>query len=211
MRDPVISSISAASPSRDLNQRSLQCYQHQIHQDVEERNNALQDLTSWMDTLKIKKPETEHKHSKATSSEIVSPTVSLPTVCNELFNIGKYAEAVECYSRCLESKEALTSPVIFSNRAMAHLKLKNFLCAEQDATKALQICSTHSKSFHRRSVARLSLGKLRAAMQDVCAAEDCQAHEMKEINVQRRKVENALADAVKRAPRRRVQVAVVKK
>jgi hypothetical protein len=55
---------------------------------------------------------------------------------------------------------------------MAYLKLKSWILAEADATSALQIDPLHYKSYQRRCVARLSLGKVRAAMTDVCAALD---------------------------------------
>ena len=56
--------------------------------------------------------------------------------------------------------------------AMAHLKLKSWAQAEADATSALQIDPLHYKSYQRRCVARLSMGKVRAALLDICAAED---------------------------------------
>ena len=118
---------------------------------------------------------------------------------------------------------------------MAHLKLKNWSHAESDATSALQIDPTHFKSYQRRCVARLSLGKLRAAMVDVCAAEESCLLAMEnfdksnketsgssdassilvtkssldEIYQLKTKIEAAMQDAVKRAPRRRIPVVVI--
>lgn len=94
---------------------------------------------------------------------------------------------------------------------MAHLKLKNWASAESDATAALSIDSNHSKSYQRRCVARLSMGKLRAAMMDACLAEDCFENDgdtksLDEVRQLQRKVEHALMDAVKRAPRRKINV-----
>ena len=161
---------------------------------------------------------------------------------------------------CLSKKDALTSPLVYSNRgkfvhivvssyplildvpnikpnviivrrstrfhvAMAHLKLKSWAQAEDNATSALQIDRLHSKSYQRRCVARLSLGKVREAMVDVCAAEDCCVLSKKEkhgvdncaaisstlaeIQKLRVKVEKALVDTAKRAPRRKLPITIV--
>ncbi|KAL7444497.1 hypothetical protein ACHAXM_009356 [Skeletonema potamos] len=102
-------------------------------------------------------------------------------------------------------------PIIFSNRALSYLKLKHWALAEDDATSALRICPNDAKCYHSRALSRISLGKLRAALLDVYAAEDsCDNNILKkEIEILKSKCENALADAVKHAPRRRVQVAIV--
>ena len=110
---------------------------------------------------------------------------------------------------------------------MAHLKVKNEAPAEDDATSALQIDPHHFKSYQRRCVARLSMGKVRAAMIDVCAAENSCVRFLKETGEQdgdhvaaassslaeiqklRTKADNALAHAAKRAPRRKLPVTVV--
>ena len=103
--------------------------------------------------------------------------------------------------------------------AMAYIKMKNWKLAEDDATSALKIDPTHYKSYQRRCVARLSMGKLRAAMQDACSAADefreapststSAAHPaLEEILNLQDKVEKALMDAVKRAPRRKIPITV---
>lgn len=98
---------------------------------------------------------------------------------------------------------------------MAHLKLKNWTNAEADATNALAIDPYHSKSYQRRCVARLSLGKLRAAMIDACAAEDClgtnenkDAKSLDEVRRLQQKVQRALEKAVKSAPKRILKIEV---
>ena len=107
--------------------------------------------------------------------------------------------------------------------AMAHLKMKSWAQAEADATSALQIDPHHFKSYQRRCVARLAMGKVRAAMVDICSAQDgCMldksnavdakstySNNLAEIQKLRKKVEKALADSAKRAPRRRIPVTVV--
>ena len=114
-------------------------------------------------------------------------------------------------------------PSLHSSVAMAHLKLKNWGQAEADATSALEIDPLHSKSYQRRCVARLSLGKLRAAMGDACAAKDICLFAIEddtsanasainssliEIDKLQCKVQKALAEATKRAPRRKIPVCI---
>ena len=97
---------------------------------------------------------------------------------------------------------------------MAYLKTKNWTNAETDATTALNIDPDHFKSYQRRCIARLSLGKLRAAMMDAYAAEDCLASDndsrsLNEIHKLQEKVKNFLLLAVTRAPRRNITVEVI--
>ncbi len=109
---------------------------------------------------------------------------------------------------------------------MAHLKLKHWAQAESDSTSALEIDKFHYKSYQRRCLARLSMGKVRAAMMDICSAQDCYEIEkkkkykdpgdshrtvstMEEILRLRQKVEKALVEAAKRAPRRKLPVTIL--
>ena len=105
---------------------------------------------------------------------------------------------------------------------MAHLKKRDWRKAEDDASSALVIDPSHVKSYHRRSVARASLGMLRAALLDLSRAEaeledgpvggnktprDLQ----KSIASGRRRVESLLRAAMKRAPKRcNVPIVVVR-
>ena len=141
--------------------------QQRIRQDVEERNDALKDLSVWMDTLKVAKKPTRSDFSD-----------SLP------------------------------------ERKSEPLKRKDYKRAEEDATSALKICgdnNTRSKALCRRSIARFSLGKLRAALLDISTAREnsCKTEPMtQEAEAMKYKIEKALADAVGRAPRRRVKVMI---
>ena len=91
---------------------------------------------------------------------------------------------------------------------MAYLKLKDWKNAESDSSIALKIDPFHVKSYQRRSLARYWLGKLRASLRDLCLAENCPTFESsKAFLKEKQKVQKALIDAVKRAPRRKVSVA----
>ena len=170
----------------------------QLHQSLEERNNALHDLSTWIDNSKLS--AISPPSSGGTYDEIHKRG-------NEYFAKKQYAKALECYTSCLDSEESRETPLMHSNRAMVYLKLKQFANAERDATSALQICPTHSKSLHRRALARLSLGKLRGALVDILqAAEDnCSG---KDVEVLKSKCEQALVEATNRAPRRNITILV---
>lgn len=189
-------------------QRQLQ---HRIRQDAEERNNALADLSTWMDQLKVSKPDPQRSQTAAVSSEAGDTFEEIRTRGNEYFAKKQYDKALECYHRCLGNAESMNTPVIYSNLALTHLKLKQYAKAESCCTSALQICSTHSKSLHRRSVARLSLGKLRGALLDAYSLEDSCDTDNALDNVEnlKSKCKDALVTAVERAPRRNVKITVV--
>ena len=187
--------------------------QHQIQQcirqDAEERNEALSDLTAWMDTLKVGKP---YIPSNKDQGVVVSEGTYEEEHArgNSAFKRGDYAEAVQCYCRCLKHDEALSTPDMYSNLSLAYLKTKHWSKAEHAATAALRISPCHSKSLHRRSVANLRQGKLRAALVDVCvASEFVTGGQKEEIKALKYKIENALVDATKKAPRRRVTISFV--
>ena len=99
---------------------------------------------------------------------------------------------------------------------MAHLKLKEWKNAEEDANCSLQINPWNVKSLQRRSTARASLGKLRAALQDLHLAEIAHKRNTsgetvvpRELITEQRKLKKLLNDALHRAPRRSIEVALV--
>jgi len=71
----------------------------------------------------------------------------------------------QSYTKCLGLKSK--NYVAFSNRAMAYLKLKEFIRAEQDCNFALDIQKDHVKSLMRRATARNALGRHRGALTDL--------------------------------------------
>ena len=56
---------------------------------------------------------------------------------NECYRAGEVDEALLCYSRSLAYHDA--SCIVFSNRAMAHIKLGNLESAEADCTRSLEL------------------------------------------------------------------------
>jgi hypothetical protein len=97
---------------------------------------------------------------------------------------------------------------------MAYLKLKDWNHAEDDATRAIEIDPLHTKSYQRRSSARVALGKLRAAIQDlnmaeVAASKTGVTSATKEIATEKQRLQTLLADAMDKAPKRKVPIQFV--
>ena len=122
---------------------------------------------------------------------------------NEAFKLGDFALAVKAYTKCIGMK--VRNHVAFSNRAMAYLKLKEYVRAEADTCCALHIDPTHVKSLLRRSTARTALGKHRAALQDLLQADELDPSS-KSTKGEIGKVREVLRSAVGRAPAVKVTV-----
>ncbi|CAG8555374.1 11947_t:CDS:2 [Acaulospora colombiana] len=84
---------------------------------------------------------------------------------NTFFKKGNYKKAIEHYGKALEldPKEA----VYVINRAMAHLKLKNWVEAESDCTLGLLLHPGNVKALWRRGIARREMGSLEEAKKDL--------------------------------------------
>jgi len=110
---------------------------------------------------------------------------SLKEKGNLFFKSGDYNKAIEMYSECLRKGEEQKvndelMVVVFSNRAMAYLKLREFLKAEDDCTNALKLNDKHVKSLVRRGQARRKLERHKESLRDYEAAAEIEP-ENKEI------------------------------
>lgn len=65
---------------------------------------------------------------------------------------GNYAEAVELYSKAIETS---TTPncIYFANRANAYLELNENEKCLQDCSEALKIDKTYVKAYYRKALA----------------------------------------------------------
>jgi len=101
------------------------------------------------------------------------------------FKTADYNKAIEMYSECIAKGEEQKVNdellvVVFSNRAMAYLKLREFLKAEADCSEALKLNDKHVKSLVRRGTARRRLERHRESLRDFEAAAEIEP-ENKEI------------------------------
>ncbi|CEP00637.1 hypothetical protein PBRA_001691 [Plasmodiophora brassicae] len=83
---------------------------------------------------------------------------------NEMFRAGRYAEAIQLYSQCLDVNPSDAKAL--SNRAAAAFKLKRFTDAENDCSAALAVDPDNAKALMRRGMSRASLKKIRSALID---------------------------------------------
>ncbi|OQR90010.1 RNA polymerase II-associated protein [Thraustotheca clavata] len=125
---------------------------------------------------------------------------------NAHFKAGEYAAAVKCYTRSLGYNPR--NAIVLSNRAMAHLKLKEYLKAEQDTTLAIQIDANHVKSYSRRATARNALGKHHLALLDLEAALALEPQN-KTIHAQVKSTRETLKLSIKRAPLQSIPVTII--
>ncbi|GMI48788.1 hypothetical protein TrCOL_g10809 [Triparma columacea] len=82
---------------------------------------------------------------------------------NEALKICKYSEAADLYTQALELHE---TSVLFSNRAMAYIKMEQYGQAILDADCAIKIDPQYVKAYYRRGSANFALGKNKAAKKD---------------------------------------------
>lgn len=116
---------------------------------------------------------------------------------NEEFRAGDFSAAVKSYTRCLGMTRG--NVTAFSNRAAAYLKLREFAKAEADCSSALRLEPAHLKSLVRRASARNGLGRHRAALQDLLAAQTLDPSSSG-IRLELSRTREMLRNAVNRAP-----------
>ena len=100
---------------------------------------------------------------------------------NLAFKAGQYTEALAGYSRAIEHFRG--DKANFTNRAAAHLKLRNFLSALDDCSRAIEIASFLDndterrpppppllKAYVRRAAAQVELGRHAEAADDLATA-----------------------------------------
>jgi len=83
---------------------------------------------------------------------------------NDALARGKYGEATTLYSRAIDLDA--TSHVLYSNRAMAHIKAESYGLAIADAEQAIRLDATYIKAYYRRGSANFALGKYKLALRD---------------------------------------------
>jgi len=110
--------------------------QLRIRQDAEERSAAHQDLVSWIGRVSSQESKvtgqdrtgnarekiTAKEHSMTSMNEEIISLIDR-SQCNDerlrgnsFFAQGMYQDAIACYTRCLGDKDAVASPLVYSNR-----------------------------------------------------------------------------------------------
>jgi len=128
---------------------------------------------------------------------------TIRAIGNDHFRNGEFTDALKYYTRCLcINSRSVTAR---SNRAMTYLKLKEFQKGEDDCSIVLQTDPGHIKTLLRRASARNSLGKHRAAIVDLKTALALHPKN-KEVQTELRKSNELFRSAIRRAPKRAIQV-----
>lgn len=84
---------------------------------------------------------------------------------NENVKKGAYAEAIECYTRCITM--CPKEPASYTNRALCFLKLEKNVSAANDCTEAIKLDPVNVKAFYRRSQARKGEKMYKEASRDI--------------------------------------------
>ncbi|KAK5579513.1 hypothetical protein RB653_009197 [Dictyostelium firmibasis] len=157
-------------------------------------NEYIKDLKIWQSEIKNKDKEIKQsKFNNTTSTDQPPPppppsssssTTSTTTISskpnniidntnesikykekgNQLFGQQKYKESIEYYTLAIQLDS--TNAILYGNRAMAYLKMKNYQQCEIDSTRCLNLDPTYTKAYHRRGIARVELKRFEEAIQD---------------------------------------------
>lgn len=124
---------------------------------------------------------------------------------NKFFADEKFDEAIKSYTKSIMLDS--NSCIVYSNRAMAYLKIKDWKNAEEDSSYALKQDPLHAKSYQRRAMAMVAQGKLRAGLKDLNLADSCSERSShKELLREKKKVQTLLLEAIRRAPKRDLNI-----
>ena len=95
-----------------------------------------------------------HMAAQDARSDGADASLALKNEGNAALARGRYAEAISCYSRALEADPS--SPVLYSNRAMAHIKAESYGLAIADAEASIRLDASYIKAYYRRGSASTS-------------------------------------------------------
>ncbi|XP_053572719.1 RNA polymerase II-associated protein 3 [Bombina bombina] len=83
---------------------------------------------------------------------------------NHYFKMGKYDEAVQCYTKGMNADPY--NAVLPTNRASAFFRQKKYSVAESDCNLAIALNRNYTKAYARRGAARLALKNIQGAKED---------------------------------------------
>ena len=123
-------------------------------------------------------PTNDRENTKAPDSPFITdrvkkiPRKSLKAKGNDAFRSLKFKKAIELYSLALEAGEDDGKGlfILYSNRSNAYYKTKMYDLALKDAERAIEICPTFAKGYHRVAVANIALNNVDEAKKAYSAA-----------------------------------------
>jgi tetratricopeptide (TPR) repeat protein len=83
---------------------------------------------------------------------------------NDCFKAAELEMALLHYTRSMAYDD--TDAILYANRALVHLRLKNFAAAEDDCTRAILLDPGYMKGWSRRGMTRYRRGKYAESVQD---------------------------------------------
>ncbi|GMF21369.1 unnamed protein product [Phytophthora fragariaefolia] len=83
---------------------------------------------------------------------------------NDCFKANELEMALLHYTRSMAYDD--TDAILYANRALVHLRLKNFAAAEDDCTRAILLDPGYMKGWSRRGMTRYRRGKYIESVQD---------------------------------------------
>ena len=91
---------------------------------------------------------------------------------NDAFSRGRFAEAIALYSEALavDPENHDVNTTLFSNRATAHFKLRNYTSSIDDCNTALSSHPRHMKALLRRASCKIAQEDWKGAISDYEAA-----------------------------------------
>lgn len=117
--------------------------------------------------MSSKQPTTKNEPTKNTSKNSDKSTEERSNQFkdqgNECFKSGEFLEAIQFYTKSIQSKP---SSIAYANRAMAYLKLEDYIQAEKDSTQSIRLDASYVKAYLRRGAARKATDNLDGAISD---------------------------------------------
>ncbi|KAL4162367.1 hypothetical protein PRNP1_002908 [Phytophthora ramorum] len=83
---------------------------------------------------------------------------------NDCFKANELEMALLHYTRSMAYDD--TDAILYANRALVHLRMKNFAAAEDDCTRAILLDPGYMKGWSRRGMTRYRRGKYAESVQD---------------------------------------------
>lgn len=87
---------------------------------------------------------------------------------NAKFKEGKYKEAMQLYTECLQLDPEYRSynAIIYCNRSAAYLRLKNLSAALADINKSIELNPNYAKAYFRRAEIKVKMEEYEDALRD---------------------------------------------